>query len=516
MCLRAACASSSLAAFLLLIPVRAAQAQDAGRESLAQRIQQLTDAMTRTQEQLTESQRQLEEMKQQLIELQREMSPGQPVSASPPAASAEQPSLPSAEAVSESMQAAIQDLRERQAVAESQIATHDQDKIESESKYPVRISGLLLINGFINRGAVDVPATPSVAIPGSGSTGASVRQTMLGIDAQGPRLLGARSYADLHVDFYGTSASSASAAGYSSYSWAVLRLRTLRAALAWKQAEAFFALDRPLISPETPTSLTAVAEPPLAWSGNLWTWNPQLGVTADVGRFGSRQVQLQTALIDTSDAPLAPYEPAPNPTPVPPSAAEQSSRPGVQARIAALGTPRERDRNHLGAGGYFAPHQSSLGRSYDSWAATLDARLLLPHLQLTGSSYRGRALGGLGGGAFKDFAYAPNPNTGGYYFRPLDDVGGWAQLKQTVNERLEFNEAAGMDNVFAGQLRRYFVPGASMLQNLARNRTYTGNVIYSPSAYLLFSLEFRRIESAPVTGATASSNIFGAAAGYKF
>ncbi len=39
-----------------------------------------------------------------------------------------------------------------------------------------------------------------------------------------------------------------------------------------------------------------------------------------------------------------------------------------------------------------------------------------------------------------------------------------------------------------------------MVQNLARNRTFTGNVIYSPSAYLLFSLEYRRLESFPVDG----------------
>ncbi len=43
----------------------------------------------------------------------------------------------------------------------------------------------------------------------------------------------------------------------------------------------------------------------------------------------------------------------------------------------------------------------------------LDARLLLfARLQLTGSFYRGLALGGLGGGAYKDFAYSPNPITG--------------------------------------------------------------------------------------------------------
>ena len=55
-----------------------------------------------------------------------------------------------------------------------------------------------------------------------------------------------------------------------------------------------------------------------------------------------------------------------------------------------------------------------------------------------------------------------------------------------------------------------------MYQNLARNRTYTGNVIYSPKASLLFSLEYRYLESIPVIGLPAESNIIGVAAGYKF
>jgi hypothetical protein len=55
-----------------------------------------------------------------------------------------------------------------------------------------------------------------------------------------------------------------------------------------------------------------------------------------------------------------------------------------------------------------------------------------------------------------------------------------------------------------------------MVQNLARNRTITGNVIYSPSAYLLFSLEYRRLTSTPVEGVASDANIIGLGAGYKF
>ena len=109
-----------------------------------------------------------------------------------------------------------------------------------------------------------------------------------------------------------------------------------------------------------------------------------------------------------------------------------------------------------------------------------------------------------------------DPDSGGFYFRPLDDVGGWVQLKEKLSERIELNVAYGMDDVFARELRFYAVPGGSMYQNLARNQTFTGNVIYSPSSYLLLSLEYRHLESTPVVGLPASSNIFGVGAGYKF
>jgi hypothetical protein len=147
----------------------------------------------------------------------------------------------------------------------------------------------------------------------------------------------------------------------------------------------------------------------------------------------------------------------------------------------------------------------------------MDARFHLPgRLQFSGSFYRGLALGGLGGGGYKDYGYFYVPNQGQYYFRPLNDVGGWTQLKEKWSERLEFNAAFGMDNVFANDLHRYAVPSGTMYQNLARNRTWTGNVIYSPSAYLLFSFEYRHIASAPITGSPWSSNVIGLSAGYKF
>jgi uncharacterized coiled-coil protein SlyX len=505
--------------------VHFAQTQTTDRETVSQQIQTLTDAMTRTQSQLEQSQHQLDEMRKQLTELQRQMSQSSTASAQTPSDSASPAATSSSsQEISPNTTAAIQDIRERQGMQESQIATHEQIKVESESKYPVKITGLLLLNGFVNTGAVDMVATPTIALSGSGSTGASVRQTLLGFDARGPHLFGARSFADLRVDFDGSPISGSSTSIYSGYSnskASLLRLRTAHAGLQWQRTDAYFSLDHPIFSPQTPTSLTAIAEPALAWSGNLWTWNPQLGVTHYLKAREARGIELQGALIDVGEAPLSPTSAASGTsTAAPPSNSEQSRWPGIEARIALLGSTAGTgdNRNHFGVGGFFAPHYSSLlGHHFDSWAGTLDTRLLLPaHLEFSGSFYRGQALGGLGGGGYKDFAYRADVGSNSFYFQPLDDIGGWAQLKEKVSERIEFNAAYGMDNVFAHELRGYAIPGGSMYQNLARNRTYTGNIIYSPSAYLLFSLEYRHLESSPVVGLPAHSNIVGLGAGYKF
>ena len=507
----------------LLLASRAGvvRAQVNTQSSLSQQVQQLNDAMANAQAQIEESQRQLSEMRRQLAALQAQMTGSQSNTQALPSDSLGTVSSASSNNTTATYAAGIQDIRERQSIQESQIATQEQTKVESESKYPVKITGLLLFNGFVNTNAVDIPSTPTVATPGSGSTGATVRQTVLGVDAHGPHLFGAHSYADLRVDFDGSPQYGGPTGIYTGYynsGTTLLRLRTAHAGLQWEQTEAYFSFDRPIFSPDSPTSLTAVAVPALAWSGNLWTWNPQLGVSHDLGFPGSRDLRLQAALIDVGDAPLTPVIPSmTTPAVMPPSTAEQSRWPGVEARIAMLGSKTREDGNHLGIGGYFAPHLTPFGKRFDSWAGTVDARLVLPaHLEFSGSAYRGLGLGGLGAGGYKDFVYRTDPNTNAYYVRPLDDIGGWAQLKERLSERVELNAAFGMDNVFAGELRRYAIPSGTTYQNLARNRTYTGNVIYSPTAYLLFSLEYRHLDSSPVLGTSVGANVLGLAVGYKF
>jgi len=477
---------------LLCSQVCRAQQNPAPVETPQQELQRLKNAVDQAQAQVDASQQQLRELKKSLALLEQRLAAESPAQSATVAATAPAapptPPAPAAEA------------QEQQAMQESQIATLNQIKVESESKYPIKISGLILLNSFVNTSQVDNASSPTIAVAGGGSTGASLRQTVLGIDARGPNLAGATSHADVRVDFFGNGLDSNYQLG------GLLRLRTAHATLNWKDTELFAEMDRPIISPNQPSSLTAIAQPALSWSGNLWMWSPQVGVSHTMDFIGSSRIAVKGALIDVPDSPALPAAIAGTV-----SQGERSRWPGGELHVGLLGN-KDGSGASVGVGGYFSPHEILSGKGYNAWAGTLDAFLPLSHgFEFSGSFYRGQALGGLGGGAYKDFVYGTNLE----YAKPLDDVGGWVQLKKRAGLHWEFNGAFGLDNGFASELRRYVLPVTSY-QNQARNQTFTANTIYSPSAYLQFSLEYRHITTAPITGAAANTNIIGVAAGYKF
>ncbi|GAC1360649.1 MAG: hypothetical protein NVSMB3_08620 [Acidobacteriaceae bacterium] len=467
---------------------------------MREELQRLTSAVAQAQAQVELSQRQITGLQGEIARLQSRLAGEAGGGANGSSGLAGEGKRDGADAGAKV--ADLQELRERQDLQQAEIATHEQAKVETESKYALKLTGLIVLNGFTNTEAVDVIGAPTLATGGVGSTGATLRQTVLGLEARGPHLFGARTHADVRVDFFGsgTQNSYGPSAG-------LLRLRTAHALLDWGRTQAMAEMDRPILSPNLPTSLTAIAEPALAWSGNLWTWAPQIALTHEF-RVGERtHLKVQGAVIDVPDPPLLGVATNRNA-----SLAEQSRWPGTEARLAWRRGEEERGAE-VGFGGYFSPHRLSDTKGFDAWAGTMDYRLPLPaRMELTGSLYRGQALGGLGGGAYKDYVYRV---AGSYHAtRVLSDVGGWTQMKLRWSERLQANAAAGLDNAFAGELRPYANEDA--YQNLARNRTFFTNVIYSPTAATLFSVEYRRIDSAGVTGDRYSSNVIGIAAGYKF
>jgi hypothetical protein len=478
-----------------------AQSQPAADESLEVKVRQLTDALSRAQKQIEQSQHELDELRSQMTALQQQIASANPGNS---------------ESDSARLSAAVDQIREQQALEQTQIATHEQTKVESESKFPLKLSGLVLLTGFVNTTQVDNPVSPSIVLSGGGSTGASMRQTVLGLDARGPHLFNAQTHADVRVDFEGAPVSSGNAAN--AYAAGLLRLRTAHADLEWSHTQAFFALDRPIVNPNTPTSFTAVAVPALAWSGNLWTWNPQVGVRQDFSLPGAQRFRMQAALMDVMN-PVQIYGGSTSSTTpiVTPTTAELSRWPGTEARFALLGGADDSGLQ-VGAGGLFVPHRIIGGTRFNSWASTLDYRIpVTKHGEVSGGAYWGAALGGLGGGAFKDYVIESDLlSPTGYSFENLHSLGGWTQFKARVNQQLEFNAALGTDQVPASELRPYAGNAMAYYLNLARNLTYTGNAIYSPSAYLTFSLEYRHLQSSPVNDYSATGDVIGIATGYTF
>ena len=243
---------------------RPALAQTETAQQLSQRITQMQARLDAAQQQLEEYHNVLDELREQLKALQ----------------AAPAPSSSSGETAAEigRLQQAVGDLREQQSVQQSEIAVHEQSKVETRSKYNLRVGGLALFNAFSNDGAVDSVDVPAFALPRTGdvahgSLGATVRQTLLNLDVTGPDLWGAHSYASLQTDFYG----GLSAADYTA-TGGLLRLRTADIQFAWPEVKARAGLSPIILTPATPTSYASIAQPPLSWSGLLWAWTPQLSV----------------------------------------------------------------------------------------------------------------------------------------------------------------------------------------------------------------------------------------------
>jgi gas vesicle protein len=472
-----------------------AESTDTRYTRLEKEMQDVLSALSETRDQLKDSHQQIEDLRHELGILGAQL----PVKGT-------QGSVNPSQTASD-MQDAVTQLRESDEILQSQLKQHDQTKVESASKYPVKISGLILFSSLLSNGSVDDVNLPTFATPkptyaSPGSLTATPRQSILGVDAKGPHVWGGTTSGDVRVDFFG----GVPTAGYDASSGTV-RLRTAHAKIEWPRTSVVASFDTPLISPLHGSSYLSVAQPPLAWSGNLWVWAPQLAVTRC---FNSCKTgaQLEFGLID----PAAP-RPSGSFAPGLPRPGEASRQPGYESRFQyAIGS------NDwpivIGAGAYYDRQRYSNSDHVDAWAGTLDWTIPAGRrIEISGEAYRGRGIGGLGGGAFKDYYIE---GTSGL-IHGFDAIGGWTQIKARLTGSLEANTAIGQDNGYAGELRNPNpVLSNDVYSTLTRNRTIFGNVIFRPRAYLVLSMEYRNIRSWQVTGPSNHANSFGLETGYSF
>lgn len=216
-------------------------------------ITELKEELRQTRADLADSKREIDDLRRSLQELREQVQGGHPAEATP--APTSEPTAASAD----------QDV----GFLAAKVSEMHQDKVESASRYPVKLSGLILFNSYWNKGILDIQDLPSLALPSfpgapKPSVGATLRQTTLGVEASGPKFFGAKSSAGVEIDFAGGNPTTdfGVTAG-------LLRLRTAKVGLDWAHTSLSFGQDSLFFSPLSPTSYATVFEPAMSWSGNL-------------------------------------------------------------------------------------------------------------------------------------------------------------------------------------------------------------------------------------------------------
>jgi len=381
-------------------------------------------------------------------------------------------------------------LEENQDLIEGKLNDQYQTKIESASKYNVRLAGMVLFNTFYNRGVVNNFDFPGLALEreaedSAGAFGASFRQSQIGLQAFGPEIASAHTSADINFDFAGGFADSPNGV-----TAGIVRLRTGTVRLDWKNTSVIAGQDHLFFAPLAPTSLSSVAIPPLAYSGNLWAWTPQVRVEHRVQLTEASKLTFQGGILDSMTGEYPGYEGYREPT-----AGEKSGQPAYASRVAWSHTLFGQELT-AGFGGYYARQNWDFSRNIDSWTGTTDLTVPLGHhFEFSGEFYLGRAIGGLGGGIDQTILASGDLEDPATSIEGLNSMGGWAQLKFKPVPKFEVNGAFGHDNPFGSQVARFTDVPTYYDALFSKNQTWFTNFIYQPRSDVLFSIEFRRLRT---------------------
>jgi hypothetical protein len=492
---RSSCAVTGLALLTALVlgiayvPSLAAQSLEERIDTLARQVTQLNQVILELRSEIVQSRKETQELRLQLSTVE---APG----ASGSGAFADAGQLlpvPSRGAVPQQGTAAnatpeerLAEIEEAQRLLSDRLEEQYQTKVESTSRYRVKLTGIVMLNAFANRGRVDSQEVPDLALrPSPAETGRTfgitALQSQVGLETYGPVLAGAKTSAGLQFDFFGTSANPQYATSYGA-----VRLRTAAMRMDWPRTSIVVGQDVPFISPLSPTSIATLAYPAFSYSGNLWTWIPQARIEHRFSVSEQSTISLQGGFFDP--VPRGPAQPA------------------YATRLAWSHGDTDRPLA-FGIGGYYSREDRGFGRTEDGWAGTADWLVPLgSRFTLSGEFYRGEAIGSLGAAQGRSVVFSGPEADPATEMIGLNTIGGWAQIGFKATPTVEFHAAYGEDQPFREDLFHYSPPAAGT-SLISRNRTQMYNVIYRPRTNLVFSLEYRRFRTWRIDTSTNASHV---------
>jgi hypothetical protein len=369
-------------------------------------------------------------------------------------------------------------------VLAAQVAELAQTKVESTSRFPVKIFGTVHANVFANSATpnwLDIPnlVNPTPADGHTGTFSATMRQTRLGFTADGPRLGSVRTSAVVAMDFFG------GIPGFQTGQVMGLpRLLVAFARLDGEKTAAEIGQDQMILAPRDPTSLAAFAFPLLFRSGNLYLRTPQVRIERAI----TSRLRASGGIVAPigGDLTVEDYRFVP-----PALGGERSGRPGLQARINYASDESAAARLvDVGISGHYGWERRPSALA-ESWAGAIDFALRRDWIGVAGEAFAGENIDAFGGALGLDARAA----------------GGWAELQLKPTTRFSIQAGAGVDEIRGAALQ--IVPRR-------RNQTVYGNIIFAVTPEIETSFEYRWLTTTPRGAAKRSNNHFDWVFAYKF
>lgn len=324
-----------------------------------------------------------------------------------------------------SLEERVPSLDERVSVQEKRTEEQSQTKVEASQKFPLSITGMALFNAFLtgrNNNGLENPTVAAVNA-GPATSGATFRQTMVGLKYEGPQVLGATIRGSVLMDFFAGSSASLNH---------LLRLRVANLSMDWKNQSLSVGQDKPLISFREPNSLSQVGVSAFTGAGNLWLWQPQV-------RFEQR------AALGTNTglrAQVSVYQTVETASDVPPqfAASLERSRPALQGRFELWRQFENGGRIEI-APGFHTSTTHVAATSVPSRLFTLDWSVQpLVKWKLAGMFFTGENSANMGS-LRQGFTVLGPRNV-----IPVHGSGGWAQLSYSATKRLTFSLINGQQD----------------------------------------------------------------------
>jgi hypothetical protein len=371
---------------------------------------------------------------------------------------------------------------ERIQIEERRTDELSQTKVETAQKFPLRITGMALFNAYLNSrqsGGFEYPAVASA--PGPRASGATFRQTVLGLEFRGPTTFaGGNVHGSVYMDFF--------AGGNNP----TLRIRTASLEIDWKSRSVMVGIEKPIFNPREPASLAQVGISPMTGTGNLWLWLPQARVEQDF-RFGRSGLRVQAGILQTREN--LPYPGAVLPGPL------EAARPAAEGRLEIFHNFDDERRIEIASGFHTSTtHAGPISvpsRIYSiDWFANPWRRV-----ELSGAFYTGKNVGMLGNG------YGQGFYTYGQDLDPVPSIGGWAQLTVHTLPRVDIHLFNGQQDDKNRDLNTGLI---------GKNLIYGGNLFYRLAPNVQLGLEWTQLRTRYIGQGLRINNHYDLALAYSF